>query len=131
MTKSERPWGVTLVLGIQAISGFMAILDGKILADIGREAAKMGDSDGNILYAMALAGLTIGILSLVCSVGLWFMTKWSWGATLTIRVLDVVLGVLAAFMGTPNLLGLLISAAIVYYMLQRGTRTSFGVLAAS
>jgi uncharacterized membrane protein (DUF2068 family) len=131
MTDKERPWGVTLVLGIQAISGFMAILDGKILADIGREAAKMGDSDGNVLYAIALAGLLIGVLSLVCSVGLWFMTKWSWGATLTIRVLDVVLGVLAAFMGTPNLLGMLISAAIVYYMLQRGTRSSFGMLAVS
>ena len=127
MEAKERPWGVSVIAVLQLFAGIYAIYDGIILLGWGQTAVAAGDAAGNTVVIWSVLGLVLGVLSLLMFWGLWTLAAWGWWGTLAVRAADVVLAVVGIFAGTPNLLALLFSVAIIAYLVQRSIRQEFGL----
>jgi hypothetical protein len=125
----ERPAGITILAFLDMLGGGLLIL-GAILTwvFVGIFAATLAVATYGGLVA-ALGGvigvvfLVLGLIALGIGYGLWKGRGWSWTASLIFAVLGLLGGLLSLPYGV---VGLLIDAAILYYLTRPQVKQYFG-----
>ena len=136
---TRRPTGVTLlaiafiILGL--LSLFWSLLVFGFGATTGIVSALFGDdvlaTVGRAQTVNGVVGVIGGIIDLVVAYGLLALKRWAWLLALIGVGISVVSGVLGLFSGgfvavCCGVIGLLIPAGILYYLLQPEVRQAFG-----
>ena len=123
----QRPTGISILAGLLIVLGLLGLLGG--ISSFG--VANMATSAG-IAYvppvALAVANILVGAFGLVVGYGLWFLKRWAWLLAIVAAGLRVVLDILASLGGNwaAGLLGLIVSAAILWYLFRPEVKRAFG-----
>lgn len=128
---AARPMGITILAVLSAIGGVLAILGGIALIGIGGVA---GASTGQAaLFGLGaifgLLALATGIANLAFAYGAWTLQPWAWTLGVALQVISIALAVLAVIGGSDisgQILGVAISAIILYYLFQPTIKAAFG-----
>jgi hypothetical protein len=128
---TARPTGITILAVLSAIGGVLGLLGGIAAVGIGGLAAAstgaaaffgLGAVVGLILIATAVA-------SLVFAYGAWNMLPWAWPLGVAIQIISLVLAALAIISSgdiSGQIIGIVISAVILYYLFQPSIKAAFG-----
>lgn len=114
----ERPLGVTILAVLAGIGGVMAILGGIFLGSVVQSygfGAMMAGVGGSIMVVM-------GLVNLVIAYGLWSGFSWAWWLTVIFTGLNALMSLLSL-----NIIGLIIAAIILWYMMQGHVKGFFNV----
>ena len=128
---TARPMGITILAILSAIGGVLGILGGVALFSIGGLA---GASTGSAaLFGLgAIFGLILlvtGVANLVFAYGAWKMLPWAWTLGVALQVISLAVAALSIISGgdiSSQIIGIVISAIILYYLFQPGIKAAFG-----
>jgi hypothetical protein len=128
---AARPMGITILAVLSAIGGVLSILAGIALIGLGGVgAASTGQA---ALFGLgAIFGLLIlasGIASLAFAYGAWTLQPWAWTLGVALQILSLALAVVAIIGGSDissQIIGVAISAIILYYLMQPSIKAAFG-----
>lgn len=122
-----RPAGVTILAILQMLGGVLVFLLGIAAVSVAGMTSTLSTYGyGYLAGVIGIVGgvlLVVGLIGVVIGYGLWKGMSWAWWATLIFSVL----GVLGSLVTLPGgAVGLLIEAAILYYLTRPGVRQYFG-----
>ena len=127
---AARPTGITILAVLAAIGGVLGILAGIAIVGIGGFAAA---SSGTAAYfgLGAVAGiivLALGVLNLAFAYGAWTLKPWAWPLGVGLQVASLIWAGLAILGGdvSGQIIGIAISAIILYYLFQPNIKAVFG-----
>jgi hypothetical protein len=128
---ATRPMGITILAVLSAIGGVLSILGGIALIGLGGVgAASTGQA---ALFGLgAIFGLLLlvsGIASLAFAYGAWTLQPWAWTLGVALQILSIALAVLSVVGGSDissQIIGVAISAIILYYLMQPSIKAAFG-----
>lgn len=127
---AARPTGITILAVLAGIGGVLGIILGIGLVGIGGFAAA---STGTSAYfgLGAVAGiivLALGVLNLAFAYGAWTLKPWAWPLGVGLQVASLVWAGLAVIGGDigGQIIGIAISAVILYYLFQPNIKAVFG-----
>lgn len=128
---SPRPKGVSVLTALVIIGGivdiltavFFVILAGVSLSWLGPLA---GFGIGEILlWLLSLGLLVCGIVCFILAYGLWNGHGWAWTWTLISSILGLIVSIPGIAIGS-GVLGIIIYAAIIYYLTRTRVKVFFG-----
>lgn len=143
----NRPIGVTIIAVLQLIGSLFGILIGVLIVlfrsfflqaiaanpEIQASTAVSPEMIGTIVTILVVVILVFSLIGLVLCYGLFQLKAWAWLATLILQGLAAIgnlLSVIAsqASDGNPGgiVVQLVINGVIIYYLLRRDVRRSFG-----
>ena len=128
---TARPTGITILAVLSAIGGILGILGGIALFGLSGLAA---GATGTTAYfglgaIFGLIALASGIASLVFAYGAWNLLPWAWTLGVALQVISLILAALAIVGGGDigsQVIGVVISAIILYYLFQPQIKAAFG-----
>lgn len=128
---ATRPMGITILAVLSAIGGVLGILGGIALIGIGGLAAA---STGTTAYfgLGAIWGVLVlasAIASLVFAYGAWTLKPWAWPLGVALQVISLALAALTVISGgdiSGQIISVVISAIILYYLFQPNIKAVFG-----
>ena len=123
--------GITILAVLSAIGGVLGLLGGIALVGLGGVAAA---STGTAAYfgLGAIWGvllLATAIASLVFAYGAWTLKPWAWPLGVALQVISLALSLLTILSGgdiTGQIISIVISAIILYYLFQPSIKAVFG-----
>jgi len=122
--------GLTVLAVLAAIGGVLSIILGIGLVGLGGFAAA---SSGTAAYfgLGAVAGLIVlalGVLNLAFAYGAWTLKPWAWLLGVGLQIASLIWAGLAAIGGDigGQIIGIAISAIILYYLFQPNIKSLFG-----
>lgn len=119
--RQDRPFGVTAIAVIQAITSASAITR---WWRSGPFDAGMGDT---AVYLSSLAVL-VAVIGLIVAGGLLSMVRWAWPLALFVLSVQLAVGLWAYYNGHPNYLTLALGVIAIFYLNWRDVRRAFGYL---
>ena len=130
-SSAARPTGITILAVLSAIGGVLSIIAGIGLVGLGGiGAASTGQA---ALFGMgAIFGLLLlvsGIANLAFAYGAWTLQPWAWMLGVVLQLISLGLAVLTIVGGgdiSGQIIGIAISAIILYYLMQPGIKAAFG-----
>jgi hypothetical protein len=135
----QRPTGVT-ILAILAIIGGALGLCGGILGLVGgglitaASASASTHVNTGLIFVFSVIALIIGVGELVFGIGALQLKSWAWplgvgvlGLGILLNIIDIAIQPSSAVTGV---IGILINAAVLYYLFQRNVQVAFGRVAA-
>jgi hypothetical protein len=136
---NERPAGITLIVILYFVMGFIALAWGLLVLGVGGIAGLLGGLfNAENLFAFgttqtwsAFLGIISAILQFVVAFGLIAMKRWAYILALVGVGLNLVLGISGMLSGgvfifVCGCFGLIIPIIIFIYLLSGGVRRSFG-----
>jgi hypothetical protein len=128
---AARPMGITILAVLSAIGGVLGLLGGIAIIGIGGLAAA---STGTAAYfgLGALWGVLVlatAIASLVFAYGAWTLKPWAWPLGVALQIISLALALLTILSGgdiSGQIISIVISAIILYYLFQPNIKTLFG-----
>ena len=128
---AARPMGITILAVLSAIGGVLGLLGGIAIIGIGGLAAA---STGSAAFfgLGAIWGLLIlatAIASLVFAYGAWTLKPWAWPLGVALQIISLVIAALTVVSGgdvSSQIIGVVISAIILYYLFQPNIKAVFG-----
>ena len=125
MTMPARPLGISILAVLSAIGGVLGVLGGLAIFGLGAAAGAAG-----IGAILALILLVSAFVSLALAYGFWTLKPWAWPVGMGLEILGLVLSGLQVITGSVSISGVLvsviISAAIIYYLLTPNVKAAFG-----
>lgn len=76
-------------------------------------------------FYFELAGPFVGAVGLIVSVGLWWLQRWAWVATMLWAGINMAQALYGYFWGTPQYIAMALSVVIVLYLNQRDVQLAF------
>ena len=122
-----RPTGVTILAVLAAIGGVFGILGGVALLGLGGLFAAAGL--GGFAFIFGLVLLVVGIADLAFAYGAWTLKPWGWQLGIVVSVAYVVVQVIQVVLGgdiSGAIIGIVVSAVIIYYLNMPDIRRAFG-----
>ncbi|ABL78803.1 DUF7144 family membrane protein [Thermofilum pendens] len=132
-TTRTRPTGVTILAVLNMLGGALLVLLGLIFVAVGPLLERSTPATMPGLFSLILGGLgalliVMGAVSLIVGWGLWTGKGWAWWVTVIFEVLGLLSGLLSAAAGDPfSVVGLLVSAIVLWYMFKPHVKDFFGV----
>ena len=136
----KRPTGITIIAILYIMLAILSLLWSALVFGMGGLSSLFGGllgAEAMAAYGTANAwagfvGIVAGLLQVVVAIGLLSMKKWAWVLALIGVGLTVIQGIIGIFGGGAfalmcGILGLLIPAGILIYLLLPGTRRVFGI----
>jgi uncharacterized membrane protein (DUF2068 family) len=117
--KRTRPFGVTVIALLQALSGLIA--GGSYVLTASDVTAHRATD-----LAVQLGGLAIAGVGLLIAVGLWQLRRWAWIATMIWTGFNLATALLAYVNGQPEYGVMAVEVAVVFYLNQREVQRAFG-----
>jgi uncharacterized membrane protein (DUF2068 family) len=117
-TARTRPQGVTILAVLAAIGGVLGILAGVALLGLGGSIAIFG-----------LIAVVQSVLLLAFAYGAWMLKPWAWTLGVVAEVIGLILSVLFIVNGSSissQVIGIVISVAILYYLFTPNVKAAFG-----
>ena len=119
-TTAQRPMGITILAVLAIIGGAL-----NVLAALGGFSAGLG----SFLGILSLLILVLGIAQLAFGYGAWTLQPWAWTLGLAVEgaiILFDILLILAGASITSVLIGVVVAAAILYYLFTPEIKKAFG-----
>ena len=124
-----RPTGITILAVLAALGGIFGILAGIGLLGFGSFFAAYGGA-GGLAVVFGLVLLVLGIAELALAYGFWTAKPWAWAYGILLQVVSVVVAIIEVVLGYSNIggviVGIVVSAIIVYYLNTPDIRRYFG-----
>ena len=141
----QRPLGVTILAILALISGVLVIIGalalfgaGAALATPSGQGAIAGSPNANIAgpaaIGLGLVALVTGLLNFVFGVGALQLRRWAWSLGVVLQLITIVQAVVGIIQGDSlvgEILPIVISAIILFYLFQPRIQAAFGRGAAS
>jgi uncharacterized membrane protein (DUF2068 family) len=125
----SRPMGVTVLAVLALIAAIPALISGLALVGVATFGTDVPVPD-TFMYAVGAGTLLYAGLSLVLAYGFWTTRSWAWLAGIALQVLGIVTAVSQFANGERYLasmiVGLVLPAVIIVYLLQPRIRAAFG-----
>jgi hypothetical protein len=136
-TAAARPTGVTviavlaIIVGVLgAIVGLLALLAGGLLTAAGAASGTAeGAAAGGLVLILSIILLAIAIAEIVFGIGAWGLKPWAWTLGVVLFGANIILSVIQAIISnnwTGQILGILISAVVLYYLFTPPVKAAFG-----
>ena len=136
---TTRPTGVTLLAIVFILLGLLSLFWSLLVFGFGAATGVVGTLFGDDVMATVggaqtingIVGVVGAVIDLVVAYGLLALKRWAWLLALVGVGISVVSGVLGLFSGgfvavCCGILGLIIPAGVLYYLLQPEVRQAFG-----
>lgn len=121
---AERPLGVTIIGILWILGGLLALLGGLGIAAF---SAVMGPFGGVTGLAIGFVFIIIGAVEITLGIGCFRAWGWVWTVGVIITIVSLLIGLLDLLIsGAGALLGILISAIILWYLFQPNVKAYFG-----
>ena len=120
---AQRPTGVTVLAVLAAIGGVLGLIGALALLGLG------GVAGSGAAFIFGLLALALSVLYLGFAYGAWTLKPWAWTLGIVAAAARIILAVLNIVTGasiTGEILGLLISAGIIYYLMTPEIKKAFG-----
>ena len=125
----QLPTGVAILATLAAFAGLWSLCTGAIslgMVSAGSLGTLFGVVETEGLGLNSIYSISWGILALVFAWGLWNLKNWARIGTLILQLLNLVAALVALIgPGTPNWVGALLGAAIIWYLMQGRIRQAF------
>jgi len=125
---SQRPTGITILAILAAIAGVFGILGGLLVVGVGGALAGTGVL-GGLIGIIGIVVLVVGIGELGFAYGAWTLKPWAWTLGVAVEIIGIVSSILYILAGSSvgsQIIGIVISLAILYYLDTPAIRTAFG-----
>jgi hypothetical protein len=135
----KRPTGITILAILAIIGGILSFLGALALIAAGALVAggtlvangtTYPASAGGPLIVLGVIFLVLGVLDIVVGIGFFRLSPWAWMLGIILQGAGLVLAIaeIALKYATLNgeILGMIISAGILVYLLTPGVRQAFG-----
>lgn len=122
LTKTEKPFGVTLLSAFHVMIGVLLALQG--LGLLARYARLLGLRSG-----VVGGGLVVfAFIAFVLAYGLWTGRRWSWTVAVGCAVLGILFAVLSLFVRprVGPIIELLLYVLVIYYLMQPRVQAYLG-----
>jgi hypothetical protein len=129
MTASARPTGITILAILAAIGGVLGIVGGLGVTLLGGLLSAYTGVFGGLITIIGLAAIIVGVAQIVSAYGFWTLKPWGWMVGVGIAVANIVIAVLWYLAGSGisnQILSVVISAVILYYLWQPSIKALFG-----
>lgn len=134
----QRPMGITILAILAAVGGLLGLIGvcsliglggllGGALAAGGLPGA--GVLVGGLSVFFSLYSIAVAILDLVFAYGAWYLKPWAWILGIITQGLSLLQNLINIFNGESffgQLIGIAISAAILYYLFTPEVKRAFG-----
>jgi len=122
---AERPLGVTIIGILWIFGGLLSLMGGLGIAVFG--AALGGPVGGAIGLAIGFGFIVIGIIEIILGIGCFKAWSWVWTIGVLITIISLLMGLVSLVTsGTGAILGIIVSAVILYYLFQPHVKAYFG-----
>jgi len=124
-----RPLGITILAVLAAIGGVFLLLGGLAAVGLGGLAASGTGSGllGGLVAVFGILFLILGVVYLAFAYGAWTLKRWAWTLGIAGQIVSLALAALNAVSGNGvNIVGILISVAILYYLYTPAVKAAFG-----
>ena len=118
----KRPFGLYPIIGLLLL-GVLSVLADVRLFKLGLPTQSLPDF-ANPLWTDVL-GFAVAAGMLLLVVGLWFLKRWAWVATMILVGIGLAFGIWGYFQGVPTYINLLINTLAVFYLNQRDVQRAF------
>jgi hypothetical protein len=122
---AERPLGVTIIGILWIISGILALLGGIGISVLGGAiAGPLGAAFGLVIGF----GLVImGLIEIILGIGCFRAWGWVWTIGVIVTIISLVVGIIDLIQsGASALVGIIISAIILWYLFRENVKKYFG-----
>jgi hypothetical protein len=136
----QRPTGITILAILYIVLAILSLLWSGLVFGVGGLSSLFAGLFGTESVAAfgtssawaGFLGILAAIVQFAVAIGLLSMKKWAWVLALIGVAVTVIQGIVGVFGGGPfgfmcGILGLLIPAGILVYLLRPGIRQAFGV----
>jgi hypothetical protein len=124
-----RPQGITILAILAAIGGVLGVIAGLALVGIGGVGVVGGGFLAGFITIFGLIAVAQSVLLLAFAYGAWTLKPWAWTLGVVAEVIGLALAVLLILDGSPitsQIVGILIAAAILYYLFTPPVKQAFG-----
>jgi hypothetical protein len=125
----KRPTGITVLAILAAIAGVFGIF-GSLVVLMGGAAVGVATGSASLGALTSIVGavwLISSIAYLLFAWGAWGLQPWAWTLGIIIAAVQIVLGVVQLFNGSPGaVVSILIAGGITYYLFQPEVKAAFG-----
>jgi uncharacterized membrane protein (DUF2068 family) len=118
----KRPFGLYPIIGLLLLDALSVLADVRLFKP-GLPTQSLPSFE-NLLWTDAL-GLVVAAVIIFLVVGLWFLKRWAWVATMILVGIGLAFGIWAYFQGAPTYVSLLINTLAVFYLNQRDVQRAF------
>lgn len=152
-TNTKRPMGVTIIAILIIIGGIVLLIGGITLVGLGAlvsisstetiqtEAGSIESAElsalGMVPLVLGIVLLILGIAYLVVSYGLLKGKGWAWIVTVVVTIIGLIIQIISSIMAGSvtssvivglgsNIIGIIISGIIIYYMFRPHVKAYFG-----
>ena len=134
----QRPTGITILAILAALGGLLGLMGVCTLLGVGGllggalaagGAAGAGALVGGLSILFSLYSIAVCILDLVFAYGAWYLKPWAWMLGIISQGLSLLQNLINIFNGESffgQLIGILISGAILYYLFTPEVKRAFG-----
>jgi hypothetical protein len=137
MMQRQRPTGVTVLAILAFIGGVLGILAGLAVIAAGGIVAATGvaattasaSAAGGFIMVVGIITLILGILDIVLGIGALRLSPWAWPLGVGLMVVSILVDVFYISQGQSigsQVVGILISAGVIYYLTRPNVRQAFG-----
>jgi hypothetical protein len=136
--QQQRPMGITILAILGIVGGVLGILGGGCTAlggaALGAAGAQAGMGDvgglGGLLAIYGIFSLVLAVAWIAFGIGAWTLKPWAWMLGLILVGISIVLAIVSVIAGWSTiggqLIGLVIDAVIVYYLMTPEVKQAFG-----
>jgi uncharacterized membrane protein (DUF2068 family) len=117
-----RRFGLYVIIGLLLLR-VLSVLADVSLFKLGLPTRSLPDF-ANPLWT-DVVGLVLAALTSFLVVGLWFLKRWAWVATMILVGIGLAFGIWGYFQGAPTYINLLINTLAVFYLNQRDVQRAF------
>jgi len=78
------------------------------------------------LIAISMVAAVLGILHIVVAYGMWIGAGWGWVLAIVVAILNIIWSLVSLPNGIVGLIGLVINAIILWYLMQPHVKVFFG-----
>jgi hypothetical protein len=135
--KPKRPTGVTVLAILDILGGIVGLAAGALFIGIAALASSslaaqypaLGSISGiaSILYALGALALILGIISIVVAIGFLGGKGWAWTLGIVVSIINIIVSIVETAIGfSSNLIGIIFSIIIIYYLMRPHVKAYFG-----
>jgi lysylphosphatidylglycerol synthetase-like protein (DUF2156 family) len=125
--EKSRPLGVTIVAILMVITGIILLSGGIFAVSSSAILSQFGGPLVAVVIGVGVFTIALGVAHFVLAWGLFKGKGWAWIITVILAIISVILSIVSiASGGRTNIISLIISAVILYYMFRTEVKSYFG-----
>jgi uncharacterized membrane protein (DUF2068 family) len=123
----NRPLGVSILSVYSWIIGILAVVEGTVVILLSPGTPYLA-APVAVIMALGVFAVVLGACQIVFGYGAWGLRPWAWpfGLVLFVSSVPLDLATLQASTTASTVISILLTAVVVYYLLQRHIRRAFG-----